>query len=102
MKYLSLLLAIYVLLLTATPNCAEDNCFQEQTSEQSQNPQNEKDCSDCCSPFMRCKTCFGFTFPIISFPVRFTFTYSDKKVSIYKEISTSDFFSSIWQPPEMG
>jgi hypothetical protein len=41
-KYLSFILALYVLLLTAAPNLVEDNCFQEQTTEQSQDNQDEK------------------------------------------------------------
>lgn len=102
MKYLSSILAIYVLLLTAAPNLVEDKCFQEQTTEQSQDNQDDKDCGDCCSPFMNCHTCVGFTFPIANFALHSVLTYSDKKVSIYKDNTRSDFFSAIWQPPKIS
>jgi len=101
-KYLSSILAIYVLLLTAAPNLVEDKCFREQTTEQSQDNQDDKDCGDCCSPFMNCYTCVGFTFPIANFSLHSVLTYSDKKVSIYKDNTTSDFFSAIWQPPKIS
>ena len=96
MKYLSFILALYVLLLTAVPNVVEDKCFQEQTTEQSQDNQNDKDCSECCSPFMSCNTCLGFTFPIANFSIHSILTYSDKKVSIYKENTTSNLEASRW------
>jgi len=101
-KYLSYILALYVLLLTATPNLVEDKCFKEQTTEQSQDNQNDKDCSDFCSPFMSCNTCLGFTFPIANISIHDILTFSDQKVSFYKENSTSDFFSAIWQPPKIS
>jgi len=99
MKYLSFILAIYVLLLTAAPNLVEDKCFNEQTTEQRQNQQDDQ--SDCCSPFMSCNTCNGFTVSYASFSVQSFLIYSDLKVSLYDENFASEFFSSIWQPPKI-
>ncbi|MBK8636552.1 MAG: hypothetical protein IPN72_24600 [Saprospiraceae bacterium] len=65
--------------------------FSGANNQQSQDNKNDKDCSDCCSPFMSCNTCLGFTFPIANF---FNTLYPHlfrQKVSIYKENTTSDF-----------
>lgn len=100
-KYLSFILAFYVLLLSVAPNLVEDKCFNEQTTEQGQNQQDDQDCSDCCSPFMGCHTCNGFTLSVTSFSVQSFLIYSDLKVSLYDENFVSEFFSSIWQPPKI-
>jgi len=100
-KYLSFILAVYVLLLSVAPNLVDDECFNEQTTEQGQNQQDKQDCSDCCSPFMGCHTCNGFTVSVTSFSVQSFLVYSDLKVSLYDENFVSEFFSSIWQPPKI-
>lgn len=41
MKFISLILAVYVLLLSAVPSFIEDKCMQEHTTEQGQNEQDE-------------------------------------------------------------
>jgi hypothetical protein len=101
-KYLSFILAVYVLLLSAVPNVVEDKCFEEQTTEQGQDHNDDQDCSDCCSPFMGCHTCYGFTFPTATFSLKSAIVYSDKKIPLYKDNITSEFFPSIWQPPKIG
>jgi hypothetical protein len=99
-KYLSFILTLYVLLLTAAPNLVEDKYFDEQTTEQNQ--QGDKNCGDSCSPFTGCDCCHGFTIALISFSVQSFPIYSDLKTSSYHEDSFSEFFSSIWQPPKIG
>jgi hypothetical protein len=67
----------------------------EQTGENSSH-----DCSDCCSPFMGCNICAGFTIE--------TFVYAIVKPQeilmendVYPSpIYTSPFLNGIWQPPE--
>jgi len=88
-----------------TKNCqlisGRGKCFNEQTTEQGQRQQDDQDCSDCCSPFMSCNTCNGFTVSVTSFSVQSFLFYSDLKVSLYDENFASEFFSSIWQPPKI-
>jgi hypothetical protein len=52
-KFISLILAAYVLLLSAVPTFIEDKCMQKHTTEQGQNGQDDQDCNKgCCSPFL--------------------------------------------------
>lgn len=100
-KYLSFILALYILILSVAPTIVEDKCLQEQTTEQGQSEQ-DQDCSDCCSPFMGCHTCNGFTFPTATFSLKSVIVYSEKKIPLYKDNFSSDFFPSIWQPPKIS
>ncbi|OJV31241.1 MAG: hypothetical protein BGO32_05290 [Bacteroidetes bacterium 37-13] len=67
-----------------------------------QSGHDEQGCSDCCSPFMSCGTCCGFTFNFMGFSFQPTFHFNDKVFSHYKQTFNSQFASSIWQPPKLG
>jgi hypothetical protein len=60
---------------------------------------------DACSPLCVCNCCGcqGFTYntihPYNFFAVKIII---DKKVPEYKSILTSNFFGSIWQPPQIN
>lgn len=66
MKVFCFVLSIYILFLTAVPCCADEDCSEDITTEQSDH-HNEKHkehkCSN-CSPFMNCGSCVGFTFQV--------------------------------------
>lgn len=94
-------MALYTLILSVVPTIVEYEYLQEQGTEQGESEQNQ-DCSDCCSPFMGCHTCYGFTLSTVAFSLKSTLVYPDKKVSLYKENASSDFFPSIWQPPKIS
>tara|TARA_R110002124_G_scaffold255906_1_gene421496 strand:+ start:566 stop:832 length:267 start_codon:yes stop_codon:yes gene_type:complete len=60
---------------------------------------------DACSPLCLCSCCgaLGFSYNAIYaynfFSVK---TIIDKKVPEYKSILTSNFYGSIWQPPQIN
>lgn len=101
MKYLSFILAIYVFVLTVAPNVVTDECSREQAMDDEQSSKDQH-CSDCCSPFTSCNTCTGFTSPAEIIPLGSLITYSDHKLTAFKESSFSEFFPSIWQPPKLS
>ncbi|ATA90031.1 hypothetical protein ACI75Y_12865 [Capnocytophaga stomatis] len=100
MKFISLILAVYVLLLSAVPSFIEDKCMQEHTTEQGQNEQDE-DCS-CCSPFFSCNTCTGFVITTFHFSIIHTIKQPKKKLGIITVIPVSDFPFSVWHPPQLA
>ena len=102
-KIISFIIAFYVLLLATVPCYLEDKCLsQSNHTEQSQDDQDEQGCSDCCSPFLSCGTCSGFTFPLLSFSLKACIVLSKKSISIYDQSFISEFHSSIWQPPKIS
>ncbi len=103
MKLLTFLLAIYVLTLSTVPCYMEDKCLNEtHQTEQSQNQTDEQGCSDCCSPFVSCGTCCGFTFTFTTFTLQPNIISYEKKFTFYKQTFNSQFAPSIWQPPKLG
>lgn len=100
MKFISLILAVYVLLLSAVPSFIEDKCMQEHTTEQGQNEQDE-DCS-CCSPFFNCNTCTGFVIDSFYFSTINSIQPPVKKAGAIPAPSVSDFPYSIWHPPQLA
>lgn len=102
-KSISFIIAVYVLLLATVPCYLEDKCLKQSNhTEQSQGDQDEQGCSDCCSPFLSCGTCSGFTFPVLSFSLKASIIISKKNISVYDQSFISEFHSSIWQPPKIG
>lgn len=60
---------------------------------------------DACSPLCICNCCGcrGFANNIIDANIFFSVTpIIDKKTPEYKSILTSNFFGSIWQPPQIN
>ena len=105
MKYLSLVLALGVLLLSTMPCCFEDKClsaFAETIDSDNDVCNTPNNCSDdsCCSPFLHCNTCFGFPEAQYSKPLRTTTNLISCCESEYIiRNNLPDFISSIWQPP---
>jgi hypothetical protein len=89
--------AIYILLLSAIPCCAFDNC---NNTEQSTSNHND-DCKN-CSPFAVCGNCTGFT--NIAMPIQVSslhfLTGNDYPLFILAQIPQHTF--SFWQPPKIG
>ncbi len=104
MKVFCFVLSLYILSLTAVPCCADDDCNEAVTTEQSAHDNEKHECSN-CSPFMNCGSCVGFTFnafepplfkSIISVLRESTFIFSTDPNAF------SDFSSKIWQPPRLA
>ncbi len=99
MKFISLILAVYVLLLSAVPTFIEDKCMQEHTTEQGQNEQDDQDCNKgCCSPFFSCNTCTGFVLTTFNFSITHSVKEPQRKLGTMPTPPISDFPFSVWHP----
>ncbi|WP_147271957.1 DUF6660 family protein [Marinilabilia salmonicolor] len=101
MKYLAVILSMYVMVLTAIPcndvHAANTNSVSLELSEQSPNQTNDV---DLCSPFCFCHCCQTLSFPSffsISFINLVVITLDIK----LKEPAISSPVASIWQPPKI-
>ncbi len=101
MKYIAVILSVYIMVLTAMPcddmHTADSNSTSFELSEQNHNQANDL---DLCSPFCFCHCC-----QTISFPSFYDGLLSDVEVVTlnipFKESRFSNPFSSIWQPPKI-
>ena len=109
MKYLSLLLSIYLWALTAVPcsdmpNIEQDNVRYSTISQADTSSEHEHSHSDICSPFCVCACCqvlivfpFSPTFtlqvPITNVDMDYNTHYTYKKVMAY--------YGAIWTPPKV-
>lgn len=100
--FLTTFLSAYLLILMVLPcndaHAQTETIFQTQSSQVSQDEHHE----DFCTPFCICSCC---TTPIIVqsmtvFEVSYFDNHFSKISSFYKSI-TSNFFGSIWQPPQL-
>ena len=103
MKFISLILALMVVVLSTTPCFAEDKCL-EQTFETSNNQhQNDNDCNkSCCSPFFNCNTCTGFVLTNFHFSIEHSVKEPQRKLGTMPTPPISDFPYSIWHPPQLA
>jgi hypothetical protein len=101
-------LSIYLIVLSCLP-CTDLEAKSAVHSSQeilliADNHSHEKN-SDSCSPFCVCNCCGGqgFTY-IIDYNWNFNSVNAiiDKKTPEYKSILTSNFYGSIWQPPQIA
>lgn len=105
MKFLSVILALFVFVQSLSPCCSDDNCMdnnQTVKTEQTSNHEHDGDCEKNCSPFFVCGTCAGFIFPTVSFTLTSSVILFTKQISIYNQSTLSNFFHSIWQPPKIS
>jgi hypothetical protein len=105
-KYLSLVLALLVLLVSAAP-CCPDDCGQSDDSIAQTNHQSdshpEGDGGKACSPFLTCGFCFGFVKPLSApaLPPGFM-TYQREFADTYHFSCYPLVSSSFWQQPKIG
>jgi len=107
MKILNIILSIYIIMLTAYP-CADKHndvlgkSSQSQSSSQHNHSHDEE--TDLCSPFCVCNCCSQQTLTFLeiqSFQFLVQFQEIKSSISFYKSTSFSNFFGSIWQPPQL-
>ena len=107
MKFLSYILSIYLVILSCLP-CAdvEATSFTHTSSKIDTNHENhshDKE-NDACSPFCVCNCCGQ---SVLSYVPAIVFNFHTPTVeiqtlnSIYKSNLYSNFFGSIWQPPQI-
>ena len=107
MKIVGFLLAFYLILLSAIPCCAYDNCAEDKAdlsagTEQTANHQEKEDDCNNCSPFFNCAACATATIsfePVLFeiFPINTTSVYTGY---LQSAISTVEY--DFWQPPKLG
>jgi hypothetical protein len=108
MRLLNIILSIYLVLLSCLP-CAdmEVNSLVHSSTEFSANyddHSHDKE-SDSCPPFCVCNCCgmqiFNFS-QELTFEFRKTAIEITTQIPTYKSILTSNFYGSIWQPPQIA
>jgi hypothetical protein len=103
-KFLNFILSIIFLLLSCLP-CAdmEQDVSHNQVSINNESSHNHD--NDACSPLCICNCCGsqGFAYTTVdAYNFVAVKTIIDKKVPEYKSILVSNFFGSIWQPPQIN
>ncbi|WP_026729550.1 DUF6660 family protein [Flavobacterium denitrificans] len=107
MKWITVLLSIYLMALSNMP-CAdmEVNSAMHKTAQFSSetNHSHDKD-NDLCSPFCACNCCGAQVLSYQTVAV-FEFVTVHNLISIplpsYNSVFASDFYGSIWQPPQIA
>ncbi|WP_370525691.1 DUF6660 family protein [Olivibacter sp. SDN3] len=106
MKFVALILSIFVLTLSVVPCSVLEPAFghgQEQCSTEKDHHAQGDDCSGLCSPFYTCGTCLGL---VLIVPVTYPSTYlsfeSTEHYVLYLLSALREPLSSIWQPPRIG
>ncbi|WP_317126130.1 DUF6660 family protein [Flavobacterium nackdongense] len=104
MKFTNFILSIIFLLLSCLP-CADmehDTSYNKVTIS---NESNHTHDNDSCSPLCICNCCGCQSF-VYNAIYHYNFVsvkiIIDKKVPEYKSILASNFFGSIWQPPQIA
>lgn len=106
MKWIALLLSIYLMALSNMP-CADmevDSAMHKTAQFSSEASHSHDKDNDLCSPFCACNCCGAQvltyqTSETIEFPVAFSMI--SKVVPNYNSVFTSNFYGSIWQPPQI-
>ncbi|MDQ6469713.1 hypothetical protein RB619_03575 [Flavobacterium sp. LHD-80] len=107
MKWIAALLSIYLMALSNMP-CADmevDSVMHKTAQFSSEaNHSHDKD-NDLCSPFCACNCCGA---QVLSYqaPLSFEFSKTFNQISIqlpnYNSVFASNFYGSIWQPPQIA
>jgi hypothetical protein len=102
-KIILYLFSFYIILLSCLPCVdAESNLSHDKVTI-TDSSQHHHD-NDFCSPLCICNCCGtpGFAYDTIPTYTFFSIpNLIDKKTPEYQSISTSNFFGSIWQPPQI-
>jgi hypothetical protein len=107
MKFIHFIFSFYLLVLSAIPCCAFDDCSSDKSEEpagieRSKNHKEEnKGCSN-CSPFFNCEGCVAAT--TIFEPVEFTLSFFQPLPDYtgYIQMSLPRIDYDFWQPPKLG
>ena len=101
MKFTSFILAFYLILLSAVPCCAFDDCPDDKTELAANHENGDEDCGN-CSPFFSCEGC---AIAAIVYHLA-QFESSSLQVSpvysAYMQLSLPQFDYDFWQPPKLG
>lgn len=106
MKFLIFLLSIYLASLSCMP-CADievnSTAHSKEVASHKKEPSQDHE-KDSCSPFCICNCCGAQILnysPVINFEFPAVVAVIETKESIYKPSFISNFYGSIWQPPQI-
>lgn len=103
-KWTSTILSIVFLLLSCLPCADMEGDDSSQTLVEKSSTEHNQDI-DACSPFCVCNCCsshvFAFDNAICSLDVLIVKMIVENKIPEYKSVIASNFFRSIWQPPQI-
>jgi hypothetical protein len=105
MKWLIMLFAIYVVILSGIPcDCQEDNFICKTTALAGEHPPADHQKPDCpCSPFFACSTCHGVVVPDGNIKItRPVYTQQQQIFHPYKENAVAQYPLPVFQPPRMA
>jgi hypothetical protein len=102
MKFTGYTLAFYLILLSAVPCCAFDNCPDEKTGEATNHDEpGDKDCGN-CSPFFSCEGCATATIAFEPAKLEITAVKTPSVYTAYIQTALPSVEYDFWQPPKLG
>ena len=106
MKPAGYILAFYLILLSAIPCCAFDDCPDDEmnssATEQSASHENDDDNCGTCSPFFSCEGCATATIDYYPVPFEFSILPSSPVYTTYLPALLQQMNADVWQPPKLS
>lgn len=101
MKFISYILAIYLVVLAAVPCCAFDSCPDDKTEQAVNHEKGDEDCGN-CSPFFSCEGCATASIAVEPLQIE---PISIPEIAVYspytqQQLPKVDY--DFWQPPKIG
>ena len=103
MKFVTIILSLIILFLSAKPCSDGQNKEDQHQDEISVNHNHQEDSDDSCPVTCICNCC-GMTItyePIKTFDLKLNIEISSELISTYQPIYRFNFLSNIWQPPQV-
>ena len=103
MKFVTIILSLIILLLSAKPCSDGQNIEDQHQDEISLNHNHQEDSDDSCPVTCICNCC-GMTItyePIKTFDLKLNIEISTELISTYQPIYGFNFLSNIWHPPQV-
>ena len=103
MKFVTVILSLIILLLSAKPCSDGQNIEDQHQDEISLNHNHQEDSDDSCPVTCICNCC-GMTItyePIKTFDLKLNIEISTELISTYQPVYRFNFISNIWQPPQV-
>ena len=98
---LGYILAFYIILLSAIPCCAFDNCPDDKSDATAQHESGDKDCGN-CSPFFNCEGCATTVINIEPLQLEVSPFAIISIYTGYIQASLPQTDHDFWQPPKLG
>ncbi|TWI82590.1 hypothetical protein LX66_5164 [Chitinophaga japonensis] len=105
MKWLMIILSLYVLTLSAIPCCGDGYCCEDEVTMAGGEHNDHDDHNKPelpCSPFFSCNTCHGVVVPGIESANLKEVPLLESIYFDYIDQPLPEFSTSIWQPPQLS